>query len=108
MQIKLISARIKLSSVQLSAFWQLNSTRSHARSSARPSAVQTQWCVVTVRAAQTVKRNSNSSICDHLGQIKKSESITQLASAEVAQLSQLVFLTWIERVVREAHVDLAS
>ena len=37
--------------------------------------------------------------------MKKSESITQLTSTEVAQLSQLVFLTWLERAVREAHVE---
>ena len=40
--------------------------------------------------------------------MKKSESITQLTSTEVAQLSQLVFLTLLESGVREAHVDRAS
>ena len=40
--------------------------------------------------------------------MKKSESITQLTSTEVAQLSQLVFLTWLERGGREAHVDRES
>ena len=40
--------------------------------------------------------------------MKKSESITRLTSAQVAQLSQLVFLTWLERGVGEAYVDRAS
>ena len=46
---------------------------------------------------------------DHLGQMKKSELLTQLTHpVEVVQLLQLVFLTCLESEVREAHVDRAS